>query len=561
MERGGGPSLRTRVTLLAVVGLVLLALVAVVVWAAYADVRRTGDDVTLRLSPAADLSADLVVAYDRIDRESRSYVLTGDPTARTRYDAARERADADTAALRPLLAADPVLVADLDEVGAAAAAWLPPVVEPAVAARTDGPLTVAQLRDFIAASTTAYLPVGTATDTLQASVNDARDTAFDDLAAVARRLALALAVAGLLLLALVAASYLLVRRWVLTPLGELSAQLQEVARDGRRERVIEPTGPPELRAVGGDAEWMRRALLAETDAARAADESLAMQGPVVAAVRADLATETDPAAARLSVHGELHPAEGVLAGDWWGVIPLAGDRTALLVVDVSGHGPLAGLVTMRLRAVMTVALRSGLDPATALERAAVALADTDDGRFATALAVVLDPVGGRLRWANAGHPAGWVLPGGRTGARVPLAAHRTAALGARGAVARQRDRPRGRRPAARVVRRPGRDPPRGRRGGRRPAGRPARRAGGARARRARARAARPAARGSTRVEPRRHHPGGRTPDLVIRADAVSRRGSDATRSAHHARVAVTRPGGRASVAAVPGRSKEGHHTP
>jgi sigma-B regulation protein RsbU (phosphoserine phosphatase) len=140
----------------------------------------------------------------------------------------------------------------------------------------------------------------------------------------------------------------------------------------------------------------------------------------VAAIRADLATETDPVAARLEVHGELHPAEGVLAGDWWGVIPLADDRTALLVLDVSGHGPLAGLVTLRLRAVMAVALRSGFDPATALERAAIALADTDDGRFATALVVVLDPAASSLEWANAGHPAGWLLPAGGTADRVRL---------------------------------------------------------------------------------------------------------------------------------------------
>ena len=421
MDRGGGPSLRARVTLLAVVGLVLLAVLAVLVQAAYADVRRVGDDVTGRLSPAADLSADLVVAYDRVDRESRSFVLTGDPTARTRYDAARERVAADTEALRPLLADDVQLAADLADVGAAAVGWLEPVVEPAVAARVAGPLTTAELEDFVAASTTAYLPVGTATATLQESVNDARDAEVEDLAAVARRLALALVIAGFALLVLVVSSYLLVRRWVLTPLDQLGGQLRDVARGGRREHVITASGPPELRAVGGDAESMRRARVAATDAARAADESLASQGPVVAAVRADLATETAPYAERLLVHGELHPAEGVLAGDWWGVIPLEDERTALVVVDVSGHGPLAGLVTMRLRAVLTVALRSGFDAATALERAAVAFSDSDDGRFATALIVVLDPAAGHLTWANAGHPAGWLLPRGETAGRRALA--------------------------------------------------------------------------------------------------------------------------------------------
>lgn len=420
MERRGGPSLRARVSVLAGVGLLVLALLALLVWAAYADVRRTGDDVAARLSPAADLSADLSAGYDQVDRESREFVFTGDLVVRTRYDAARARVDADTAALTPLLATDPGLRSDLDDVRVAADAWLPPIVEPAVAARSAGPLSPAEIDTFLGRTTVAYRGVSEATTQLQAAVNDARDAAFEDLAAVARRLALALTVAGLALLASIVAAYLLVRRWVLTPLDALGAQLREVAQEGERDHVIAPTGPPELRAVGADAESMRRALVAEADAARAADESLALEGPVVAAVRADLATETDPVAPRFAVHGQLHPAEGVLAGDWWGVIALDGGRTAVLVLDVSGHGALAGLVTMRLRAVLAVALRSGFDAATALLRASTALADTQDGRFATALVLVLDPANGSLAWANAGHPAGWLLPGGRTGERVPL---------------------------------------------------------------------------------------------------------------------------------------------
>ncbi len=457
MDRGGGPSLRTRVTLLAVVGLVLLGLIALLVWAAYADVRRTGDDVALRLSPAADLSADLVVAYDRIDRESRAFVLTGDPTAKTRYDAARERAVADTEKLRPLLAPDPSLAADLVDVTAAAENWIPPVVEPAVAARTAGPLTVEQLQDFIAASTSAFQPVSTATDTLQESVNDARDAAFDDLTAVARRLALALTLAGFALLALVSASYLLVRRWVLTPLDDLSGQLRDVASGARRERVIEPSGPPELRAVGADAESMRRSLLAQTDAARAADESLAMQGPVVAAVRADLATETDPVAAHLSVHGELHPAEGVLAGDWWG------DRAPRR----RAHG------AARARRLRPRAARRAGDhaPAGGHDRgAALGLRPGDGARARRDLArrhrrrPVRHGAGGRARPGRLHRRVGQRGPPGRLAAAGrqhhgsgPAAPHGAAAVELRRPVGHGPQRPaRGRR-AARLVGRPRRD--------------------------------------------------------------------------------------------------------
>jgi sigma-B regulation protein RsbU (phosphoserine phosphatase) len=266
----------------------------------------------------------------------------------------------------------------------------------------------------------AYVDVASSTRAVQNATIDQRDAAIEGLAGVARRMAVALTVAGVAALALVAGSFVLMRRWVLAPLDDLRRQLRGVARDGHREQVIVATGPPELRAVGIDAESMRRALLAETDAARAADEGLEQEGPVVAAIRADLAVESDPIAAGLEVHGRVEAAHGVLAGDWWGVLPLEGGRTALLLVDVAGHGELAGLVLQRLRSVMTVALRSGLDPGAALTRGAVSFSDAADGRFATAFVAVVDPSQDTVSWANAGHPAGWLLPGGDCGRRTTL---------------------------------------------------------------------------------------------------------------------------------------------
>ena len=267
----------------------------------------------------------------------------------------------------------------------------------------------------------AYVDVATTTKAVQNATLDQRDAAIEGLAGVARRMAVALTVAGVAALALVASSFVLLRRWILAPLDELRRQLRGVAREGHREQVIVPTGPPELRAVGADAESMRRALLAEADHARAADEGLEQESPVVAAIRADLAVDSDPIAAGLEVHGRVEAAHGVLAGDWWGALPLEGGRTALLLLDVAGHGELAGLVLQRLRSVMTVALRSGFDAGTALTRGAVSFSDAADGRFATALVAVVDPAAGTIAWANAGHPAGWLLPGGDCARRTTLA--------------------------------------------------------------------------------------------------------------------------------------------
>lgn len=418
----GSASLRTRVAVAALAAVAVIAIVAVLVWSAFSSANRVGTAVTAQLSPAAQSSSDLVVSFDALDRESRTYVLTGSATARSAMEAARARAGNDLTDVERDLAGYPALLASAGRVEDASTAWLDDVVDPAVAVRDERPLTTAESLAFLASTTSSYAEVARATADLDDAVSAERDVATDELGTLARRLATALALSAAALLLGVLAAYLLLRRWVLAPLDSLRRQLRAVSQEGRHHEVIEPTGPPELRAAGRDAEAMRQALVREEDAARAADEGLAQEGPVVAALRADLATPNDPHAARLVVHGRMHAAHGVLAGDWWGVVGLDGERTAVLVVDVAGHGELAGLVTQRVRSVLSVALRSGFDAGTVLSRGATSFVDEADGRFATALLVVIDPARGELTWANAGHPAGWLLPGGDTGARLELAA-------------------------------------------------------------------------------------------------------------------------------------------
>jgi serine phosphatase RsbU (regulator of sigma subunit) len=165
---------------------------------------------------------------------------------------------------------------------------------------------------------------------------------------------------------------------------------------------------------------MRRALIVAGDAAAASAAAIEQQSPLVSAIRGELAATPARDIPGLSIHGELHPAEGVLAGDWWDVVALPNDRAALLLVDVSGHGALAGLTALRLKTVMTVALRNGADPAGVLERAATELTDHDDGSFATAVVVLVDPSAGELSWANGGHPGPWVMRGGSPDRRETL---------------------------------------------------------------------------------------------------------------------------------------------
>ena len=408
----GRTTLRNRVALLAALGLLAVIAMGVIVANAYTDLRDAAALVANEISAASALSADLVVGYDRVDRESRSYISLKDAGALISYQKARERVTRDLDALSLIVPGEPPLPTSIVNLESQAQEWLSGTVEPEVAARHGANFSEAEILAFIDKTTVTYAPVANQTKNLQRQVDDWQTAEFNHISDLARRLSITLVLSGLTLLAMLSGAYLMLRRWVLTPLDSLRSQLQEVAHSGNRNQVITPSGPPELFAAGVDAEAMRRAIVSEADAARAADEGLAQEGPVVTALRAELTTQTDPIAHGVSIHGQVQPAQGVLAGDWWGPVILDGGRTALVLIDVSGHGELAGLVTLRLRSVITTALRAEADPADALERAAGSLSDAVDGRFATAIIVILDPDKGEIVWANAGHPSGWLLPSG-----------------------------------------------------------------------------------------------------------------------------------------------------
>ena len=112
----GSASLRTRVAVAALAGVAVIVVIAVLVWSAFASANRVGTAVTTKLSPAAQSSSDLLVAYDTLDRESRTYVLTGSAGARSAMEAARARAGTDLTDIERDVAGYPALLADAGQV-------------------------------------------------------------------------------------------------------------------------------------------------------------------------------------------------------------------------------------------------------------------------------------------------------------------------------------------------------------------------------------------------------------------------------------------------------------
>ena len=223
---------------------------------------------------------------------------------------------------------------------------------------------------------------------------------------VAKQLSAALSVSLLLSLTLIVLGWFFLERWVLAPLDEMRTELRLVA-SGTIHQVIEVANPPEIRLAAADAESMRINLVSQIDLARAAWQGLEQDAPLVLSMRNALSpTLLDSRSAGLDIFGQTMPASGAIAGDWWDVI-----RTppgfAIAIVDVTGHGPEAGVVGLQIKAIMTAALSAGFPPTTVMERVSAGLCDVD-ALLATAVIINI-PNDIRLpaQVVNAGHPAGY----------------------------------------------------------------------------------------------------------------------------------------------------------
>jgi hypothetical protein len=95
------------------------------------------------------------------------------------------------------------------------------------------------------------------------------------------------------------------------------------------------------------------------------------------------------------------PAAG---GDFYDAFELEGGRVAVLVGDVSGHGPDALESTNAIRTGVHACLEAGMSPRMALQSVASRVHMGSNGRYATAIVAVHDPAAGTLTYAAAGHP-------------------------------------------------------------------------------------------------------------------------------------------------------------
>jgi sigma-B regulation protein RsbU (phosphoserine phosphatase) len=205
-----------------------------------------------------------------------------------------------------------------------------------------------------------------------------------------------------LALATTLAGAFLVRRWVTRPVERLARAVRN-ARAGK-VGVIAPQGPPEIADLARDVDAMRlqmnRALF---DAVRAR-ETIEQSASVVLQLRSELATGIDELPDGWTVATQLHAAEGLVAGDCYDVIDLGPSALGLVVVDISGHGAVSGILALRCKELLRAGIREGLPPNEALLWAAEQLDDLADETFLTAFVAVVDLQTGAVTYASAGHP-------------------------------------------------------------------------------------------------------------------------------------------------------------
>ena len=114
---------------------------------------------------------------------------------------------------------------------------------------------------------------------------------------------------------------------------------------------------------------------------------------------------------QVAVH--YQPARAV-GGDFYDFMPLPDGRLVIAVGDVTDKGVPAALVMATTRAILRGTARRQLSPSAALVRANELLCpEVPPSMFVTCLYAILDPLSGRLQYANAGHDLPYWRHGGQ----------------------------------------------------------------------------------------------------------------------------------------------------
>jgi len=135
------------------------------------------------------------------------------------------------------------------------------------------------------------------------------------------------------------------------------------------------------------------------------------------ALKAGLVPSGVAAPPGLEIAHRYLPAASGVGGDWYDVVPLPGDKVAVVIGDSVGHGVTAAAAMGQLRVAAHTLASCEFPPAEVLERLDSIAQDLDAAQFATCLCMVCDPATLHCELACAGHPPPLVALGDGTARR------------------------------------------------------------------------------------------------------------------------------------------------
>ena len=202
-------------------------------------------------------------------------------------------------------------------------------------------------------------------------------------------------------------------------LGVLQVDSHDLRHEFQKEDLVILAG------IAGQATQAIEQALAHDE--RIGQEQLKRDLELAHRVQQGLLPSKPPEIPGYQVFDFYEPARQI-GGDFFGYVPLADGRMAVVLADVSGKGVSAALVMAALSADVRYCLASERDAAVAVSRINESFCRSGwDDRFATLVVAVLDPVAHRLTIVNAGHlpvfirdPDGQVRAVGSELAGVPL---------------------------------------------------------------------------------------------------------------------------------------------
>ncbi|MFI9075476.1 PP2C family protein-serine/threonine phosphatase [Streptomyces sioyaensis] len=169
---------------------------------------------------------------------------------------------------------------------------------------------------------------------------------------------------------------------------------------------------------GGDRERMEAELYSRTKELQEVNDRLrrshAREREVVLALQDAMLPAPRVMGHRAAVR--YRPAGGALnvCGDWYDLAELPGDRMAVAVGDVVGHGLDAACVMGQLRSALSAATLVTRGPAQALEVLGIYARSVDGAESTTAVQAIVDWTTHTLAYSSAGHPPPALLhPDGR----------------------------------------------------------------------------------------------------------------------------------------------------